>query len=211
MFNRFALSFAALTLFAAAPVFANGSHADKGASRQGDIDMVNYGTAFTGANGVTETPYINGTLLSTDPDETIDIFGIPKNFESGTSYVMTFASLAANADGAVYGIFDCDNGTSSTPVSADNVNMTGPCTAEPVGTGDGFISFNENDTAKTVTITINGTGAPSQFFFWTTAGNLTNLSPTSGTGTMPEPTTYAMLGAGLLALALMRRRTAAAL
>ena len=209
MFNRLALFAAALTLFAAAPAFANGAHAPRSASQQGDLDMANFGSTFTGANGISETTFVNNTLAPGDPDITIDIFGIPANFETGTSYTMTFKNLIPNADGDVYGIFDCGNGTSPNPVSADNQTMTGPCTAEPKGAGDAFVSYNENDLTNTVTISfLGGSGAPGMFYFWTTDGNLTNLSPASASGTVPEPGTYVMLASGLLAISLLRRRTA---
>jgi PEP-CTERM motif-containing protein len=211
MFNRFALTVATLALFSAAPAFANGLHADKGASMQGPAAQVGFGTAFVGPGGITETPFNNTTLTAGDPDAIVDVFGIPLNFESGTTYTMTFTSVVGNADGAVYGIFDCNNGSNNFAISSDSTpkNIGGPCTAEDEGNGDQFVNFNQVGSKVSIQFqTVSGQTPPGQFFFWTTDGNLTDFAAGTTTGTTPEPATYTLLGAGLLALTLLRRRTA---
>jgi hypothetical protein len=208
MINRI-FATAALLALAAAPVFANGAHVDRGASRNGEPADAFFGTPFTGANGVTEITYDN-TLTTVNP--LIDVFQIPSNFATGTSYTMTFTNVLPVDLDAVYGIFDCDNGTGGA-VDASGNDLPGGsnCTHENAGDGDKFVNFVENDATKTVTISfIGGQGTPPpSFYFWTTPGNLLNLSAASTTGGgtgVPEPATYAMLGAGLLGLSLMRRR-----
>ncbi len=203
MFNRLALFAAALTLFAAAPAFANGAHAPRSASQQGISTDANFDLPTT-VNGIAVTPFFNKND-STDP--LLDIFQIPSNFESGTSYTLSFTNI-----GAGYGIFDCNNPndpTSNVALSADStpVALNGPCTAEALGSGDQFITFNEVGNKSTITFTaVAGQTPPSSFFFWTPDQNL--LSITANSGTVPEPGTYVMLAAGLLALSLLRRRTA---
>jgi len=203
MFNRIALIACTLALFSAAPAFANSVHADKGASQQGLASDANFDSPTT-VNSVPVTPFFNVN----DPiNPLIDIFGIPSNFESGTPYVLTFSNINNG-----YGIFDCNNPDSPTgtdAISADStpVALVGPCTAEPLGSGDQFITFNESGNTSTITFhPVSGQTPPSTFYFWTPASNL--LSITAGTSTMPEPGVYLMLGAGLLAIALLRRRTA---
>jgi hypothetical protein len=203
MFNRFILSVAALALFSAAPAFATGAHAARGASQQGISTDANFDSPTT-VNGIPVTPFFN---KNDSVDPLLDIFQIPSNFESGTSYTLTFANINAG-----YGIFDCNNPndpTSSVALSADStpVALNGPCTAEALGSGDQFITFNEVGNKSTITFTaVAGQTPPSSFFFWTPDKNLLGIA--AATGTMPEPGTYIMLATGLLAIALMRRRTA---
>lgn len=199
MLNRSAVFAATLVFLAGAlPAFANAVHAPKGASGQGLI-----GDAFfespTTVNGITVTPF--------DDQKTIyDIFQIPSSFTASpsTSFVLTFTDITLG-----YGIFDCDNGSNNFAVSADfptPLPLPGSaCTVGPVGSNDAFVSFNEVNNTSTITF-LGGAGAPSTFYFWTTDGNLTDISP--ATASAPEPTSLLLLASGLVGLFLLRRRSA---
>jgi PEP-CTERM motif len=211
MFNRFALSIAALAL-CAAPVLANGAHVEKGASGNGLSTDAFFGTTSTGSNGVAETPYTN---TNDSVDTVIDVFQIPSNFTAGTGtpYTMTFASVLPNADGALYGEFFCNNGSSGTAISVPQgatntpVALGSTCTAgslDSSGTSP-FLSFNQVGNSVTVTF-LGGSNAPTNWYFWTTDGNLLSLKAASGSTGVPEPGTFALLAAGLIGLGLIRRR-----
>jgi hypothetical protein len=196
MFNRSVIVAAAFVLLAgAAPVYANAVHAEKGASGQGLLADAFFDSPTT-VNGINVTPFNDqGTIY--------DIFQIPGSFTTGTPFELTFNDITAG-----YGIFDCDNGTSGTPISADMPPLPLPgaaCTVGPVGSNEAFVSFNEVGNTSTISF-LGGAGAPSTFYFWTADGNLTDISPVNATA--PEPASLALLAAGLAGLALLRRRTA---
>lgn len=202
MFNRLIVSAAALVVFAAAPAFANGAHTDKGASRQGLSTDANFDSPTT-VNGVPVTQFFNNND-SVNP--LLDIFQLPSSFTSGSTITLTFANINLG-----YGSFDCDNGSSSTAISADfpnGISLAGPCTKGALGSNDAFINFTEVGNVATLTFN-GGTGntPPPAFYFWTPDKNLLSMSAsTSGGGTVPEPSTYAMLALGLVGIAVMRRR-----
>jgi len=187
--------FAALSfvLASAVPAGANGVHAEKGASGQG-LSGAAFFDPSTSVNGITVTPFQDQSTL-------YDIFQIPSDFTTGTSYLLTFADITAG-----YGIFDCDNGTNGFAISADStpVDIGTTCTAAALGTSESFVSFNEVDNTSTIKF-LGGAGAPSTFYFWTTDANLTGLAPVTSS-TAPEPAGLLLLASGLAGIALLRRR-----
>jgi hypothetical protein len=201
MFKHTTILAAALMLLASAvPAGANGVHSEKAASNQGLAADAFFDSPTT-VNGITVTPFNDqGTIL--------DVVQIPSSFESGTPFLLTFANINNG-----YGIFNCDNGSNSFAVSEDDPpqNIGSTCTRGPVTpvaspSNEQFVSFNEVGNTSTITF-LGGAGAPPTFYFWTTDGNLTGISPMSVTGTAPEPAGLLLLASGLAGIALLRRRT----
>ncbi len=195
MLTRSTVLTAVLVLLAGAfPAYASAVHTEKGASGQGDLSDTFFDPSTT-VNGITVTPFIE---LGT----TYDIVQIPDAFTSGTPFLLTFTDIN---DG--YGIFNCDNGSSNVALSSDNLPLPGSaCTVGPVSpltSNESFVSFNEVGNTSTITF-LGGAGAPSTFYFWTTDGNLTGISP--AIVTTPEPASFLLFASGLAGLAVFRRR-----
>jgi hypothetical protein len=159
--------------------------------------LANFGPEGGGPtiSGIPTTIFFNNNV---DPSVTLDLFTLP-GFSSGSIFTLTF-----NTTNALYGTFDCNNGTLGTAISAMNEPLTGPCTAGTDNTG--FVNF--VDGVNTATVQFNGAaGAPSTFVFYAIDGTLTSI--TTGTTAVPEPSTLALLAVGLVGLLMFRRRTVA--
>jgi hypothetical protein len=203
MLNRSTLFLAAFVIFAIAtiPARANSIHGEKGASGQGLKKDAHFDPAIV-VNGISVIPFTNDN--ATAPFNLLDIFQIPSAFLTGTGYTLTFNSLALVGTDPVYGIFDCDNGSNPFAVSEDSPpkKLGSTCTPGVLGSNDQFVKFTEVGNASTISF-LGGTGAPSVFYFWTTAGNLKAITP--ATSTTPEPSTFILFGSILVGVALFRR------
>ncbi len=194
MFRRTLMVVAILVLLSPALVHANTLHTEKGASGQGLATDAFFEPPIT-VNGISVTPFDDqGTIF--------DIFQIPSSFTSGTPYSLTFGDI-----GLGYGIFDCANGSSNFAVSDDMppINIGSTCTPGPLGSNDSFVNFNESGNTSTISF-LGGAGAPSTFFFWTTDGNLLDISPLSATVSTPEPPALFLLAFSLGGLAVFRKQ-----
>jgi PEP-CTERM motif len=191
--HRIFIALAAILLTAVGPAGANPIHGERSSSNQGLLaDAFFDGTTST-VDGVTVARFDDqGTIF--------DVFGLPASFTSGTPVILSFNDITQG-----YGIFSCDNGSNNFGASADSPSqaVVGPCTVGSLN--EQFVSFVEGVNTSTLTF-VPGAGAPSQFFAWTSDGNLTGISG-SGTTTVPEPGTLALVGMGLVGLCLLRRRT----
>jgi hypothetical protein len=195
-FRYLSVMIVAILFCAAAPLHANSIHGTKSASNQGTITDANFGTLDGGPaiSGIPTTLFINNNV---DPSVTVDVFSLP-GFSTGAIFTLNFNTSSAN-----YGIFTCDQGSSSTPLSATGQTLSGPCTVGD-STVASFVNFVDGATSATVQFN-GGAGAPSTFVFYAIDGTLTSI--TGGTTTpVAEPSTIVLLGVGLIGLLLFRRR-----
>jgi hypothetical protein len=193
-FHRIAIILAAFLLTAVGPALANPIHGERSSSGQGTL-----ADAFFNGTG----PSVDGVTVARFDDQgtTFDVFALPASFTSGTPVTLTFNDITQG-----YGIFSCDNGSNPFGASNDSPSLPvpGPCT---VGTSnEQFVTFVEAANSSTLTFK-PGAGAPSEFFAWTTDGNLTGIQAGSGNTTVPEPGSLLLVGLGLAGLCLLRRRT----
>ena len=195
--NRFAILLTAIILSASGPARGNSMHTEKGASNQGISTAANFQGSGPTVDGIPTTIFFND-----NSGETFDVFTLPASFLSGTPITLTFN----NTNGS-YGIFDCDNGANNFAVSADSspVPLVGPCTVGAVGSNDQFVSFADGVNSATLSF-LGGAGSPSTFVLYAADGTLTGIQSGSGSTTVPEPGTLALVAVGLAGLFLLRRR-----
>jgi PEP-CTERM motif len=199
-FRHLSVMIAALLFCAAAPLRANSIHGTKSASNQGTITDANFGTLNGGPaiSGIPTTLFINNNV---DPSVTVDVFSLP-GFSTGAIFTLNFNTSTAN-----YGIFTCDQGSSSTPLSATGQTLSGPCTVGDSSVAS-FVNFVDGATSATVQFN-GGAGAPSTFVFYAIDGTLASITSGGTTTPVPEPSTIALLAVGLVGLLLFRRRSTA--
>jgi hypothetical protein len=204
----------AIFLLCAVSAFAGpGKRKDLGASNNGP--GINSGIDFATCTSATETtncadfgtapfetvngiPVIKFAANPGDPTMTAiyDVFQLPGVITPGDQVAITLNTLTGD-----YGAFACDNGndpSSGTAIDSLGNSLPGPCTAGAASSLASFLS--ESDSGNTATFKfLAGTGFPSSWTFYTTDGNLANISLTTGGGgtTVPEPGSLSLLVAGL--------------
>jgi hypothetical protein len=191
--RRIVIAVAVMVLTVAGPALGTPIHTVKSSSNQGLLADAFFDGTTTTVDGVTVARF-------DDQGTNFDVFGLPSSFTTGTPVVLMFSDITQG-----YGIFECENGANNFGASADSPSLAvvGPCT---VGSNnEQFVNFVEGANSATLTF-VPGAGAPSQFFAWTTDGNLTGIQAGSGSTNVPEPGTLALVGIGLVGLCVFRRR-----
>jgi hypothetical protein len=216
--NVFAVSVAILALTAASPVRANSTaHPSRPASGNGQLctdtdPTMNPCQSLTdNAVGPNFFETSDGTGLSF-----FEIFSV-SGIEAGTTVNFTFSTAPPAGD---FGAFLCDNfvtGAAGSAFSADGKFMSTACTGLDPALGSDISSLVPSVTDPVTRWNFAGNGGVSTWYFFAETTSFTAPSqflPTSVTLTngtsMPEPGSLAMLGLGLVGLALLSRRAEAA-
>jgi hypothetical protein len=195
------------------------------------VEAVNGGTTFAVENTLTPAISVNadltqgvqaaGNAYGTLPNGIFDFIGLagPQTVESSTS---TFNALTLTFNSGSFASYEV---TLFTEGNGNNYSGANGITFTTTGVGadsdsnevlgvpfiqTGYISGYSFDIANItqgdkVTITLSDPAYESLQYFGVTADALTTILAGPGTST-PEPSTYVLLGVGVLALFVMRRR-----
>ena len=161
---------------------------------------------FTLSNGAT-----SGTLTSSSGTAlTVNSGGsytVGSTVSTGWDLTSMGSSLVLNVLGTAVGPAHTIIGTSSNGTYVGGTYSSANGSIAGNGPHNPFLESATSFTISVPSVTASTTITAATFSFGTTAGN--TLSGTPGSS-VPEPTTFALLGAGLLALGASRRRRSAA-
>lgn len=157
-----------------------------------------------------------GAIVFPNLNNFLNVGSITYNETTGaiTGLSANFSAYIADNDGEVYGFTGGNPYVTSFGSVTGNVSLTGGAVSgvslsAPITftyfTGLGPLAFNGTFAIDGDTFSLNVDGTnPTPFgavrYAWDVTGSVQNLAP------VPEPTTWAMMGAGLLAVAGMARR-----
>jgi sugar lactone lactonase YvrE len=184
-----------LTTSAVTPLLTGGGHPE-GLAYVGNRLFANLGNRYGGPTGkyVAEINPVNGSILATSPGlDSLD--GLTYDSYSGRLYASSLYGnyvLSINPNN----LSDVQN------VSSKLGNIPGPDGITSDGVGNIFIAAGGDEYIYQLDL-VNNTLAQNTYVY-----GLDDLAPASGLGSMPEPSTLALLSAGAISLlAVVRRRS----